>query len=179
MLPVAFFIWLLIPVAKDCAAKFGTPCSKLVEEDELQQITGSRVHDVIVNERVDSCDGDYEDALHRSLLQTDVQKDSTSGIISFKSRLESYKTDRQVVAVEPVEGFDDEAYIVERHGAANEASWVGLLVKRSSQKGMVALHLYPDLYGPSFSRADLKRFIPILKPRLKLADDYLAKVKPL
>jgi hypothetical protein len=54
-----------------------------------------------------------------------------------------------------------------------------LLVKRSAQKGMVGLFLYPGSYGPSFSRADAKKLIPILKPRLKLADDYLAKIKPL
>ena len=91
-IPVAIFLFVLIPVLKDCIAKVRTPCAKMVEEDEVQQLTGIRVNEVSVVDRDDYCNADHWDYFRRRLMMVAVQKNVTRTYgASFASQLQSLK----------------------------------------------------------------------------------------
>ena len=100
-IPVAIFLFVLIPVLKDCIAKVRTPCAKMVEEDEVQQLTGIRVNEVSVVDRDDYCNADHWDYFRRRLMMVAVQKNGTGMYgASFASQLQSLKLGRGVVATD-------------------------------------------------------------------------------
>lgn len=174
-IPVAIFLFVLIPVLKDCIAKVRTPCAKMVEEDEVQQLTGIRVNEVSVVDRDDYCNADHWDYFRRRLMMVAVQKNGTGTYgASFASQLQSLKLGRGVVATEPLEGLGADAALVEIRG---DSHLQVLLVDRPAQQGFVEIYLYLDSYKSAFTRDDAKKLVPLLKPRLALADEYLATRK--
>lgn len=174
-IPVAIFLFFMVPVLKDCIAKVRTPCAKMVEEDEVQQLTGIRVNEVSVVDRDDYCNADHWDYFQRRLMMVAVQKNGSGEYgASFAKQVKNLELGRGVVATEPIEGLDAEAALVEIRGDSHLQI---LLIDRPAQQGFIEIYLYLDSYKSAFTRDDAKKLVPLLKPRLALADAYLATRK--
>jgi hypothetical protein len=156
---------------EDCGV--GTPCGDLLTTDEVKQLTGVSVGSPTVKKYLHSCSAYYHDPFDQELVVVEISKDTSFD--NFGSRLAGYRDGSTLIGrIDELPGFDADAFAIE------VPAFQALLVHRPADgvRGSVEVHVYHGRAQTPFAKASLGQLVPLLRPRLKLADDWLRAQAP-
>jgi hypothetical protein len=151
----------------------GTPCGKLLTVEEVEKLTGVSARSPSVSKYTRNCSAIYHDSAGQELLTVGISKDAPYPM-NHSNFTEELTRLRAEYAVEPVPGFDAEAY------GTKVPAFVELLLQRAARgvDGTITIEVHHDRTKPAFEVKDLAKLVPLITPRLKLADEWLAKQSP-
>jgi hypothetical protein len=147
-----------------------TPCGKLLTVDEVSQLTGVSARSPSVKKYARSCSAIYHDGSGAELLAVEIEKDGPSpSHENFSSRQTHY---RASYTVEALTGFDAEAY------TAQVPAFAALLLQRPARgvDGSIEIHVHQDRTKGPFTTKDFAKVVPLVAPRLPLADAWLTEM---